>query len=104
VNAVIHYDSAVVRAVGVTEGDVLKKSNTQGKFDGRIDERAGTVSLNLATEGGGTAPGGGNLAVISFEVLGKGNAQIALNSLIATATGGSPVQPASTAPLQVVVP
>ena len=104
VNAVIRYDAAVVRAFNVAEGDVLKKSAAQGRFDRNIDEGAGTVTLNLIAAEGGMAPGGGNLAVISFEVLAGGNANVSVKSMTATGLGGSPVPAASATPLQIVVP
>ena len=104
VNAVIRYDATVVRAVNVAEGDVLKKSAAQVRFDRNIDEGAGTVALNLTAAEGGMAPGGGNLAVISFEVLAGGNANVGLKSLTATGLGGNPVQASNATPLQIVVP
>lgn len=104
VNATVRYDTAVLKAVSVTEGDLLKKNNSQGKFDGRIDEGGGTVSVDLVAENGGGAAGGGNVAVIGFEVVGSGAANVTATDLSAAATGGGNV-PASPAPaLQVSVP
>ncbi|MGI9133207.1 MAG: cohesin domain-containing protein [Rhodoferax sp.] len=102
--AVLRYDAALLRAVNVVEGDVLKKSATQSKFDGSIDEAAGTVTMHLSATDTGTAAGGGNLAVINFEVLASGSANVGIKSLTASTLGGGPVQAATAIPLQIVVP
>jgi general secretion pathway protein D len=104
VSAALRYDSAVLRAVSVSEGNLLKKNNAQGKFDGQIDEGGGAVSIELAAEEGGGAPGGGGLATITFEVVGSGTATVTVTSLSAAAVGGGSVPAAEAAPLQVSVP
>lgn len=104
VNAALRYDSAVLRAVSVSEGNLLKKNNAPGKFDGQIDEGGGAVAIELAAEEGGGAPGGGGLAVITFEVVGSGAANVTVTDLTAVAVGGGNVPATVAAPLAVSVP
>jgi general secretion pathway protein D len=102
-NGVLRYDPAVLKALSASEGDLLKRSGSRGKFEAQIDE-SGSVIIDLAGEEGASAPGGGSVATISFEVVGSGTASIAATGFTAATPGGGNVSATAAAPHQVAVP
>jgi general secretion pathway protein D len=106
VNAVtfaLRYDTEFLKAVTVTEGDLMRRANIKSNFNGQIDEAGGSVAVDLSAEGGGAA-GGGGIASIQFEVIGgRGSTAVSVASINATGANSSELPVTSPAPLSVTV-
>jgi general secretion pathway protein D len=103
VAAALHYDPAVLRAVAVTEGDLMRRNNLKSNFDGQIDEGTGTVTLQLTAEGG-MATGGGVVASVQFEAVAAGGpAPLSATNLAASGVPGATVTLVAPPPLALTV-
>lgn len=65
----VSYDAAVLRAVDVAEGDLLKQVDPAASFTKTIDQDSGQIVVDLASQ---AATGGrkGTVATVTFEVIG----------------------------------
>jgi general secretion pathway protein D len=103
INAALHYDPTVLRAVAVLEGDLMRRANLKSSFDGQIDEANATVNIDLTAESG-TAAGGGAVASVQFEALAAGGpAALSVSSIAATGAPGAAVSVSAPPPLAVTV-
>ncbi|MBS1159150.1 MAG: ral secretion pathway protein GspD [Proteobacteria bacterium] len=101
----VAYDSDALKALTVSEGDLLRRAGVKGNFDWKIDEASGTISAELTTENGASAAAGGNIAALQFEVIGgQGPVLISASGITATDVGGGslaiPNPPALTIAIQ----
>lgn len=86
------YDSEVLRAVAVSEGDLMRRAGLAASFESNIDESAGRVSATLTAETG-SASGTGRIASVQFEVVSAQRpALVGLASINASSDGNSAVQ------------
>jgi general secretion pathway protein D len=98
------YDSDALKPISVNEGDLLRKAGAKSAFDWKIDEASGTISAELAGEGGASASGGGSIANIQFEVIGgQGPVLINASGITATAAGGEALAVATPQALSIAV-
>jgi hypothetical protein len=105
VNAVtfaLRYDTEFLKAVAVTEGDLMRRANLKSTFNGQIDEAGGSVAVDLTAEGGGAS--GGGIASIQFEVVGgRGATSVSVATINATGANSTDLPVTSPAPLTVTV-
>jgi len=73
---VVSYDPSMLRAVEATEGSFVSQGGANVKFSKDIDQGNGQISLDVASSGEQGVQGSGGLAVLTFEVLSAGEAQI----------------------------
>ncbi len=106
VNAVtfaLRYDAEFLKAVAVTEGDLLRHANIKSNFNGQIDEAGGSVAVDLSAESGGVATGGG-IASIQFEVVGgRGATSVSVATISATGANSTDLPVTNPSPLSVTV-
>ena len=69
IHAVLQYDNETLKALTVTEGDLIRRNGVKSNFAGQIDENGGTLIADLASEAGSVTSNGGGVATIQFEVL-----------------------------------
>jgi general secretion pathway protein D len=80
------FDPDVLKAIDVTEGDSLKRNNSESNLTKNIDQSSGSVTVDLS--GAGSA---GNASVVSlaFEVIAPAQGtSVSINSLTATGLKG----------------
>ncbi|MBI4998635.1 MAG: tetratricopeptide repeat protein [Rhodocyclales bacterium] len=65
----VSYDAAVLKAVDVVEGDLLKQIDPTASFTRTIDQGSGQIVVDLASPVG-TAGRNGTVATVTFEVIG----------------------------------
>lgn len=73
---VVSYDPSMLKAVEATEGSFLSQGGANVKFSKDIDQGNGQIALDMASSGEQGVQGSGGLAVLTFEVLAAGEAQI----------------------------
>ncbi|MFY9328344.1 MAG: cohesin domain-containing protein [Georgfuchsia sp.] len=99
----LQYDAELLKAVAVTEGDLMRHAGVKSTFDGNIDESGGKVTAALSAESG-TASDAGGIASIEFEVISdKGNATVVVSSITATGDNGSVVAVSTPRPLTISI-
>ena len=97
----LNFDPAVLKALDVSEGNVLKKSNMQTRFTKAINQASGQLSVDLAGHSASGANGDGSILTVMFEVTGIApQSQITVAKVEPTRAGG---QLAYTAPAPYVV-
>jgi general secretion pathway protein D len=98
----VRYDVEFLKAVAVTEGDLMRKANLKSTFNGQIDEAGGSVAVDLNAEGG--AAGGGGIASIQFEVVGgRGATAVSVPTISATGANSAELPVSNPSPLSVTV-
>lgn len=65
----VSYDAAVLKAVDVVEGDLLKQIDPTASFTKTIDQGSGQIVVDLASPAG-TDGRNGTVATVTFEVIG----------------------------------
>ena len=86
----VTYNPAVLRAVAVNEGSVMRTDGATTSFVPKIDASTGRIDLVVTRPGDKLgATGSGLLASVVFEAIGAGVSQISLSGLGLTATGQS---------------
>jgi general secretion pathway protein D len=63
----VEFDSSVLKAVDVAEGDSMKRNNASSTFSKKIDQEAGDIEVDLVGRG---ADGAGKVFALTFEVIG----------------------------------
>ena len=83
-NFTLNYDPALMRALSVDEGALLSSAGATFFIPGSIDDITGSISFTGASLLGITAGayGDGSLAVMRFEALSQGIAQLILSDLL----------------------
>jgi general secretion pathway protein D len=103
VSFVLDYDSEVLKAIAVNEGDLMRNTGVKSTFDADIDESGGKVVAVLATETA-SASGNGNIATIQFEVIGAQRpAVVSVSAIAATSGGSAEVSVANPKPLSIAI-
>lgn len=86
----VTYNPAVLRAVAVNEGSVMRTDGATTSFVPKIDATTGRIDLVVTRPGDKLgATGSGLLASVVFEAIGAGTSQISLSGLGLSATGQS---------------
>jgi general secretion pathway protein D len=86
----VTYNPAVLRAVAVNEGSVMRADGATTSFVPKIDAATGRIDLVVTRPGDKLgATGNGVLASVVFEAIGAGASQISLSGLGLSATGQS---------------
>ena len=102
-NFVLQYDSDMLKALAVNEGDLMRHTGAKSTFDADIDESSGRVVAVLATEAG-SAAGSGSVATIQFEVLdAQRPAEVSVASIEATSDISGKMSIASPQPLAIAI-
>jgi len=99
----LQYDSEILKALAVNEGDLMRHTGIKSTFDADIDESSGKVVAVLATEAG-SASGNGSIASIQFEVIdAQRPAEVTVSTIAATSDDRNTVSVASPQPLSIAV-
>jgi hypothetical protein len=99
---VLRYDPAILKALAVNEGDLMRLTGAKSTFDADIDESGGKVVAVLATETGSAS--GGSIASILFEVIdAQRAAEVSVISIVASGATGGNVPIAAPQPLSVAL-
>ena len=100
---VLQYDSEILKALAVNEGDLMRHTGVKSTFDADIDESGGKVVAVLATEAG-SASGSGSVASVQFEVIDAQHpAEVSVATIAATSANSANVAIASPQPLSIAV-
>lgn len=84
----VNYDPAVLKAVDVVEGNVLRKTGAQTLFTRFINQTSGQVAIDLAGHGSNRALGEGSVFTVTFEVTGVAQqSQVTLSKVEPTHAG-----------------
>ncbi|HET8730581.1 MAG TPA: secretin N-terminal domain-containing protein, partial [Moraxellaceae bacterium] len=85
----VKFDPAVLKAVDVVEGNILKQGNAPSKFTKSIDEVNGQAVINMAATGVAGAAGAGSVITMVFEVTAPAQqSQILLSRIAPKGTDG----------------
>lgn len=95
----VQFDSSVLQATSVVEGDFLKQNNASTSFTSRIDP-SGQILITGSRAGDSGATGSGTIATVNFKVIGAGKPQTSVQLLTMSpiATGGRGLNAALPAP------
>ncbi len=86
---VVKFDPAVLKAVDVVEGNLLKQGSAASKFSKSIDVANGQAVVNLSGQGADGAAGAGSVVTMVFEVTGEApQSQITLSRMIPKGANG----------------
>lgn len=100
----VGYDSSVLKAVDVIEGNVMKQNNAQSNLIKTINQKSGIILVGLSGSGAGEASGGSSIITLVFEVTGAvSSSQISVNHITSTAAGGEALAIAAPAPYAITV-
>jgi general secretion pathway protein D len=101
----LSYDSEVLKPVAVNEGALSRRTGIKAIFDGKVDESAASITVDLAVESGAVGSGSDSIASITFEVRGKPGrpALIKFSSATATAASGDGLPLATSQPLSIEI-
>lgn len=88
---VVSYDPALLKVVDATEGSFLSQAGSSLKFSKDIDQGNGLVSLDVASSAEQGVKGSGGLAVLTFEVLAAGEAQIGVDRVNPSGPAGETI-------------
>ena len=85
----VSFDSSVLKAVDVVEGDFFKQGNTQSAFNKTIDQASGQILLDVSGSDSDGASGTGSLITLVFEaVAASPQTQIAVARVAPAGPGG----------------
>ena len=102
IHAVLQYDNETLKALTVTEGDLIRRNGVKSSFAGQIDENGGTLIADLASEAGSVASNGGGVATIQFEVLrSQSPALVSVSSIEASGDNSAAVSVTVPQPLSI---
>lgn len=87
VSGTILYDPALLKPVGVSEGDVFARNGARARFEGPVREGAASLPFEFTAEEGIAAADGGTVLTISFEVVGSGTTSVSVEGLGVSAAG-----------------
>jgi general secretion pathway protein D len=80
------FDPEVLKAVDVTEGDSLKRNNSESNLTKNIDQSSGNVTVDLSGAG---SSGNASVVSLTFEVIAPAQGtSVSINSLTATGLKG----------------
>jgi len=88
---VVSYDPSMLKAVDASEGSFVSQGGPNVKFTRDIDQGNGQIALELASSGEQGVKGSGGFAVLTFEVLAAGEAQVSVERVSPTGPVGETV-------------
>lgn len=92
----VGFDSAVLQAIDVIEGDSLKRNNTPSNMTKNIDQAAGEVAVDLLGTGANVAS---SVATLMFEVIAAApETSVNINTVTTSGISGQPSSLAPPAP------
>ena len=98
----VGFDSAVLQAIDVIEGDSLKRNNTPSNMTKNIDQAAGEVAVDLLGTGANVAA---SVATLMFEVIATTpETSVNINTVTTSGVSGQPSSPAPPAPFVITIP
>jgi general secretion pathway protein D len=98
----VGFDSAVLRAVDVIEGEAMKRNNTPSNMTKNIDQAAGEVAVNLLGTGANVAA---SVATLMFEVIAAApETAVSVSAVTAAGVSGQPSSLAPPAPFVLNIP
>jgi general secretion pathway protein D len=100
----VGFDPAILKAVDVTEGDLLKQGNLPANFTKTIDQASGQILVDLSGAGAGGASAGGSVATLVFEVTAAApQSKITVSRITSSGAGGEALAFAAPEPHMLVV-
>ncbi|MFZ4626302.1 MAG: secretin N-terminal domain-containing protein, partial [Rhodoferax sp.] len=101
----LSYDSEVLKPVAVNEGTLSRRTGIKAIFDGKVDEAAASITVDLTVESGAVGSGSDSIASMTFEVTGKPGrpALIKFSSATAMAASGEGLPLATLQPLSIEI-
>lgn len=88
---VVSYDPALLKAVEAAEGGFMRQGGANVKFTKDIDQGNGQITLDVESPGEKGVRGNGGLAVLTFEVLSAGEAQLGVERISPSGPAGETV-------------
>jgi general secretion pathway protein D len=85
----VGYDTSVLKAVDVIEGNLMKQNNAKTNLVKTINHKNGIVLVGLSGTATGESSGGGNIVTLEFEVVGASpSSNISVSRITSAATSG----------------
>lgn len=97
------YDQGRLSVVKVEEGGLIKQAGQDASFNYSVQEKAGRVNLSVAGKGG--VGGSGDLATVTFRVIGDqpGTTIVRLDAVYLSDASGSPLPVAAPSPQSIAL-
>ncbi|HEX6829756.1 MAG TPA: cohesin domain-containing protein, partial [Burkholderiales bacterium] len=93
IGVVLRFDPAILQAVKVEEGTLLRQGGAATAFTQNVNPASGRVVANIKREGNTGAKGSGSLITVTFKVIGNSDqAQIQVLSASPTSQAGTPIR------------
>lgn len=100
----VGFDPAVLKAVDVVEGSLMKQSNMPSNLSKTIDQAGGQVLVDLSGTGGDGVSAGGSVVTLVFEVTAAAaQSQITVSRIVSSGSGGEALAFAAPEPHTIAV-
>ncbi len=88
---VARFDPSILQVRGATKGDWAIGAGLDERFDARMSDAADRIDVRSTVSGRRRGSGGGSVAVVQFEPVGRGRTSVTIENLVAKDLSGLPI-------------